>query len=252
MAPNGLLDQQHIALATGAEARAAAVRRTTPLVQEGVGGSARRLIGRDELAGGRQLAFESADRAGAMFLDTLTGSSSSFLGSLGRVGSIFLESGKGLAFFDALGSDVLVAGGSASWLAAQRDLPRAGRRLAVSPTMQHQDLVSHVTAIRDLIHREQVSAARRVLDLIPGGASEEPAIAKLRRALTPPTVRPSIRKDTDRTRAYEWLRQHAWEYRGQWVAVAEDGLIAAAPTLKQLRQQLEALEPTQQPLIHKL
>jgi uncharacterized protein DUF5678 len=222
VAPNGLLDQQHIALMTGAEARAAAGRQATPLVQEGVGGSARRLIGR------------------------------AALGSLGRIGSIFLKSGKGSAFFDALGSDDLLAGGYASWLAAQRDLPRAVRRLAVSPTMQHQDLISHVTAIRDLIHREQVSAARRVLDLISVGASEEPAIAKLRRALTPPTVRPSTRKDSDRTRAYEWLRQHAWEYRGQWVAVAEDGLIAAAPTLKQLRQQLEGREPTQQPLIHKL
>lgn len=114
------------------------------------------------------------------------------------------------------------------------------------------DTQTAVTAIRDLMQREHVSAARRLLDLIPVGASEEPAITRLRRALMQPTVRPSIRKDTDRTRAYEWLRQHAREYRAQWVAVAEDGLVAAAPTLKQLRQQLEALGPMQQPLIHKL
>ncbi len=252
MAPNGLLDQQHIALTTGAEARAAAQRRTPPLVQEGVGGSVRRLIALTRSVGGRQLALESAGRTGPMFLDTFAGTSSFFPGPPRWIGSIFLESGEGPAFLDVRGSDVLLTGGSTSPPAAQRDLPREIRRLAVSPTMQRQDVVSHVTAIRDLIQRGQVSVARRLLDLIPVGASEEPTIARLRRALMPPTARPSIRKDTDRTHAYEWLRQHAREYRGQWVAVAEDGLVAAAPTLKQLRQQIEALRPMQQPLIHKL
>lgn len=225
MAPNALLDQQKIALTIGAEARAAAVRRTSPLVQEGVGGSIDRLSALTGSAEGSRLALESARRTGLMFPDTFAATHFSPFG---------------------------FPRGSTSRPAAQGDLPRDIGWLAVSPTMQHHDVVSHITAIRDLLQREQVSAARRLLGLIPIGDSEEPALTRLRRALTPPTVRPSIRRDGDRTRAYEWLRQRGWEYRGQWVAVAEDGLIAAAPTLKQLREHLEALGPKQQPLIHRL
>lgn len=121
-----------------------------------------------------------------------------------------------------------------------------------SAELQRPELVSRVAAIRDLIQKEQIAAARMMLDVVPINAFEEPAMKRLRRALTPPSVRRSDRRDTARTHAYAWLREHGREYLGHWVAVAEDGLIAAAPTLKQLRAQLRALAPAEQPLIHKL
>lgn len=125
--------------------------------------------------------------------------------------------------------------------------------LASLAGLQNPDIVSRVMAIRDLLQKGHIAAARKLLDLIPVGALEQPAINRLRRALTPPTVRPSERKDTERRQAFAWLRQHAHEYRGQWVAVGDSGLIAATTTLKELRQQLRSLEPAaQQPLIHKL
>jgi hypothetical protein len=118
--------------------------------------------------------------------------------------------------------------------------------------LQEPDVLSRLTAIRDLIQKDHILTARRMLDLIPAAASEEPAVARLRRVLTPPTVRPSARTDVSRSQAYEWLRRHAHEHRGRWVALGEDGLIASAPTLKELRTRLETLAPAQQPLIHKL
>lgn len=121
-----------------------------------------------------------------------------------------------------------------------------------SAESQRPEIVSRVAVIRDLIQKEQISAARMMLDVISIGAFEEPAMKRLRRALTPPAVRRSDLRDTARTHAWAWLRQHGREYQGQWVAVAEHGLIAAAPTLKQLRAQIRALAPAEQPLIHKL
>lgn len=123
---------------------------------------------------------------------------------------------------------------------------------APSTELRRPDFVSRVAAIRDLIRSEQISTARRMLGPLAVGAFEEAAMMRLRRALATPIVRSSARQDADRTRAYEWLRQRGHQHRGQWVAVGEDGLIAAAPTLKGLREQLRVLTPAQQPLIHKL
>ena len=117
---------------------------------------------------------------------------------------------------------------------------------------QRRELVSQVAAIRDLIQSEHIATARKLMEMIPVTTTEEAALVKLRRALAPPSVRPSARKDMTRTQAYAWLRQNASQYKGQWVAVNEQGLIAAAPTLKQLCEQLAVLPLNQAPLLHKL
>lgn len=114
------------------------------------------------------------------------------------------------------------------------------------------EVVSRVTVIRHLLRHENVFAARRILDLLPVAAFEEPGIKRLRRALTPPVVRASDFRDPGRTGAYEWLRTHGPGYAGQWVAVGEEGLLATAPTLRQLRESLKLLGLAQPPLIHKL
>lgn len=122
-----------------------------------------------------------------------------------------------------------------------------------SADIQQPDLVSRVTALRELLRKEQIVAARKMLDLISIPTLEEPAINRLRRALAPPTAQSSQRKDTERTQTFAWLREHCREYHGQWVAVGEGGLVAAAPTLKELRKRLQLLEiSAEQPLIHKL
>ena len=116
---------------------------------------------------------------------------------------------------------------------------------------QQRDIVTKVAAIRDLIRKEQIPAARKVLDTLPIAVFEEPAMKRLRRALTPPTVKRSGHRGGARAQAYAWLRQNGESYRGRWVAVAETGLLAVAPTLRQLREQLKALAPAERPLIHK-
>jgi hypothetical protein len=114
------------------------------------------------------------------------------------------------------------------------------------------DIASFVSVIRDLIEREQIAIARRTLEATPIGLSEDPAMRRLRRVLAMPTTRAIARSDVDRGRAYEWLRQHGHQHRGRWVAVGEDGLLAAATTLRELRERLRASAPAVAPLIHKL
>jgi hypothetical protein len=46
-------------------------------------------------------------------------------------------------------------------------------------------------------------------------------------------VRPARAKELGASRA--WLREHASEYRGQWVAVRQGQLLGAAPSLETLR-----------------
>jgi hypothetical protein len=126
------------------------------------------------------------------------------------------------------------------------------RTLALSANVQRPEIVSRVTAIRELMQTEQISEARGLLATIPSEAFAEPSMARLRRALTLPTARPSARQGTDRTQAYAWLRQHGHEHIGQWVAVSNAGLVASATTLDILRNRLRILAPVEQPLIHKL
>lgn len=68
----------------------------------------------------------------------------------------------------------------------------------------------------------------------------------------PPVVRVSEHRDVERGDEYEWLRRHAGEYRGQWVALAGDRLVSSAPTLRELRARLPVETADRQPLIHRL
>ena len=45
----------------------------------------------------------------------------------------------------------------------------------------------------------------------------------------------------DRTREYEWLKQHEREYIGQWIALKEDRLLAHGTVAKEVFAQARAL-----------
>lgn len=105
---------------------------------------------------------------------------------------------------------------------------------------------SYASVIWRLVERQELRAARRLLAQLPD--SQE--YAEIRLLLRPPTTRPSRRQDVDRTAEYGWLRVHAREYKGRWIAVHGNALLASAGTLKELRMALNALELASRPLIH--
>jgi len=64
-------------------------------------------------------------------------------------------------------------------------------------------------------------------------------LAKMAHILAPPRiVRTGLPPDPTARLNLEWLREHAAEHRGQWVALKNGRLLAAAPSVRQLRTEL--------------
>lgn len=68
--------------------------------------------------------------------------------------------------------------------------------------------------------------------------------------LPPARSIPSRRKRASRERAYQWLDENEVRYRGQWIALAGEGFLASAPTLDELLEKIEPIDPENPPLLH--
>jgi hypothetical protein len=91
--------------------------------------------------------------------------------------------------------------------------------------------------------------ARRIL----GIAGEFiPQDSKVRELLAPPRVRRSSERGVDRSPEFRWLKANAEAYRGKWVALAEERLIACADSLRDLLSQLASISTERKPLIHRI
>jgi hypothetical protein len=103
-----------------------------------------------------------------------------------------------------------------------------------------------VSVIWMLVNAEQTRAARLLLKQLPDDGRFRLARALLR----PPSTSTAPRVDLERGTEYQWLRDHSNEYRGQWVALSHAGLVAAAQTLRELRQHLRGIALETSPLVH--
>lgn len=64
---------------------------------------------------------------------------------------------------------------------------------------------------------------------------ENTELANMARILAPPKVLSKGSANPSRHLDQEWLRQHAHEYRGQWLAIKDGKLLAAASTARELK-----------------
>lgn len=119
-------------------------------------------------------------------------------------------------------------------------------------TRERDEVQPYLVSLRNLIEHEQIAAARRMLNALPLRFLDDREINRLRKILTPPTIRKTPRRDSDRRSDYEWIRANEEAYRGQWVALDEGRLLAAATSLRELREQLKALQLERPPLIHRI
>lgn len=75
----------------------------------------------------------------------------------------------------------------------------------------------------------------------------------LRSDLTaPPEVRSVPILDRSRDAEFSWLKQHAQEYPGRWVALDGAKLLGSAPRLSDLLQQLGSAVQERNPLFHRV
>lgn len=106
--------------------------------------------------------------------------------------------------------------------------------------------------VLSLMEREQISLARKTLDALPVGRLDDPMIARLRKLLAVPTTKTSHNRDIDRAIDYKWIRDHAQEYSGQWVALSNGQLLGTATSLRALLKRINSLELKQRPLLHQI
>jgi hypothetical protein len=145
---------------------------------------------------------------------------------------------------------------------AMRALPRPPSILATEPPVvrarpserlrPEPGALPFVMAVRSLIEAERLIEAREMLNAAPTRILTDPLVTRLRSVLAPPVVKRVERRDVDRNREYEWLRAHGHQYRGRWVALDGDRMIASAPTLRELQEQLRAMALPNPPLLHRV
>jgi hypothetical protein len=144
-----------------------------------------------------------------------------------------------------------IRGVRASW-------PTFGEAPIINPTRPakpvppEQNAVPFVMAVRRLIETEQLFAAREMLAAAPTHILTDPLVARLRSILSPPVVKRVQKRDVDRTREYEWLGTDGHKYRGRWVALDGNRLLAVASSLRELREQLRTVALTHPPLLHRV
>lgn len=109
-----------------------------------------------------------------------------------------------------------------------------------------------VRRIRELVAQERLLEARKLLEEALREDEDNPELLGLQIVLAPPTVTRVDLTDQDRTEELQWIAAHAKEYRGKWIAVLGDTLVAHAPSLKELRAELQELPDNGTPLIHRI
>ena len=137
------------------------------------------------------------------------------------------------------------------WLPASKH--RAGQKKpSPAPGVAAENMEITFRVALSLMEREQITLARKALDALPVGLLADPIIIRLRKMLAVPITKTSQKRDTDRTLDYQWIRDHAQDYRGQWVALDNGQLLGAAPSLRELLDRVKPLHSELRPLLHQI
>lgn len=91
-----------------------------------------------------------------------------------------------------------------------------------------------------------------MLNSVPTYILTDPLVARLRSVLALPVVTRVPKRDVDRTLEYEWLRTEGSKYRGRWVALDGNNLLATAASLRELRELLKSVALPRPALLHRL
>jgi hypothetical protein len=98
---------------------------------------------------------------------------------------------------------------------------------AVDPTAP-AGLADGLTALEDRVRRGELLEARRLAEQMEQQWPDDEQVRRFARLLAPPVV--SVRQEAPprpRHQEYRWLRDHAAEHPGCWLAVLGDRLIWA-------------------------
>lgn len=109
---------------------------------------------------------------------------------------------------------------------------------------------SYTERIRELIEQDHVAGARKLLAEALERGEQEKDLLLLQRVLGPAKFLGfSDELDPDRTPELDWLRAHRQDYRGQWVALAEDRLLAHSADIREVDSAVKTMTLSRRPLL---
>jgi hypothetical protein len=113
-------------------------------------------------------------------------------------------------------------------------------------------LSTELDRVSRLLELGQVDEARRFARELQQRWPESDRVRSLARVIAPPTTRvlpeaPDRRLDRERA----WLREHSHKYPGCWLAVSEDRLIAADPSLQAVLAEVRGTVGEENVLLHR-
>ena len=115
---------------------------------------------------------------------------------------------------------------------------------------QEEETRSYTERIRDLIEQDCVGGARKLLAEALARGEQEPDFPILQSVLGPAKfLRFTDELEPDRTPEYQWLATHGKNYRGQWVALAEDRLLAHSAEIREVDSALKTMALSRRPLM---
>ena len=110
---------------------------------------------------------------------------------------------------------------------------------------------SYVARVRDLVERDQVLSARRLVAAARQKFPRDPALARWHELLSPAKLLGrSPASGVDRTSEIRWLDVHGPAYRGEWVAVSGERLLGHSRNLQELLAALDRDPAAPRPLVH--
>ena len=125
-------------------------------------------------------------------------------------------------------------------------LPSVHVSLSGSRTSDTQPLLL-IERVKQLLDQQRIRDARRTLAV---GSIHYPAnrqIADLLRVISPGRVSPTGWASPGRERETDWIRRNGHKYRGKWIALDADRLVAFADTLSELLAGLDASAGQEKP-----
>ena len=120
--------------------------------------------------------------------------------------------------------------------------------MAIAETMQREtEMAQDLERLVRLVEKGRVEEARRLAPELAAKWPDSRDAQHWALVLEPPKVIPNRPGPPWRPldRDYAWLREHAAEYPGCWIATYEDRLIAADPDLKQVIARVKAMLDTE-------
>jgi hypothetical protein len=120
-----------------------------------------------------------------------------------------------------------------------------------SGTPENAELHAALERLRKLVQDHPIAEARVFVNQLANQWPDDPGVQYWSRVLAPPTTRtvPGPRhRPLDRE--YAWLREHARDYPGCWLAVLDDRLIAADPSFREVMSAVRRTPGAETSLLH--